>query len=562
MPAPDANSTTSTLSIITTLTESGVAHAFSALTEPNPVSQERALPKPHDPRPTGDTTFAPPCPGGLAFPIASLVRDLPDAPIFVAYASSSLAVETREGPTDIWDDEACLAFLQSGTLPGSTYDDSRRVLRRCEHYRMQGGRLYRVFHHNGTRLREVPKPDDRIALVQRVHADTGHFGRRRTTALLLANYWWVGMKNDVNTVLKHCVPCNQSRATYVKTTPELQPLPIQGLFYRIGVDLAGPYDPTPRGNRYIMVCMEHFSKYAVFVPIPNKEAATTAYAFLHHILGRWGSCAEVCSDGGSEWKGAFGQLLSDCFIDHRQTSPNHPQADGLTERAVQTCKRALDRMCQGRSADVEWDMHLPYVTLGYNCSVQDSTGFSPYEILHGVPPTIPPAIKPRFLAPIDLDDPTAASEHVLARSHDMRRNIAIAGDNLAIAQHRDTRRYAYLRGGGYHPRIRRFEIGDYVYYRNTSKESGSKPPVILRVVEVRPSGVLMLQGYDGLVMSAHCTHCAPCHVPIKDETVDPRLVRPPALLPCQVCSSPDHDGTCCFAIVAGRVGTATALSPH
>ncbi len=77
-PTPEA---ISTLSII-----SGVAHAFcaltepnpvtqgpSALTEPNPVPQERALPKPHDPRPTGDATFAPSCPGGLASPIAFLV---------------------------------------------------------------------------------------------------------------------------------------------------------------------------------------------------------------------------------------------------------------------------------------------------------------------------------------------------------------------------------------------------------------------------------------------------------------------------------------------------------
>ncbi len=36
-------------------------------------------------------------------------------------------------------------------------------------------------------------------------------------------------------------------------------------------------------------------------------------------------------------------------------------------------------------------------------------------------------------------------------------------ENLAIAQHRDTLRYAIIRGGGYRPSIRRFHVGDYVY---------------------------------------------------------------------------------------------------
>jgi len=33
-----------------------------------------------------------------------------------------------------------------------------------------------------------------------------------------------------------------------------------------------------------MVAVEAFSKYLVAVPIPNKESATVAYAFLHNVL--------------------------------------------------------------------------------------------------------------------------------------------------------------------------------------------------------------------------------------------------------------------------------------
>ena len=39
----------------------------------------------------------------------------------------------------------------------------------------------------------------------------------------------------------------------------------------------------------------------------------------------------------------------------------------------------------------------------------------------------------------------------------------MALENLAIAQHRDTLRYARIRSGAYRPQLRRFRIGDYVY---------------------------------------------------------------------------------------------------
>jgi hypothetical protein len=39
----------------------------------------------------------------------------------------------------------------------------------------------------------------------------------------------------------------------------------------------------------------------------------------------------------------------------------------------------------------------------------------------------------------------------------------MALENLSIAQHRDTLRYATIRGGGYRPQVRRFRPRDYVY---------------------------------------------------------------------------------------------------
>jgi hypothetical protein len=45
------------------------------------------------------------------------------------------------------------------------------------------------------------------------------------------------------------------------------------------------------------------------------------------------------------------------------------------------------------------------------------------------------------------------------------REMPIAFQNLAIAQHRDTLRYAHTRTGDYKPKLKRFEAGDLVYLK-------------------------------------------------------------------------------------------------
>eukprot|EP00983_Pelagomonas_calceolata_P025683 805206-Pelagomonas_calceolata.AAC.1 len=79
------------------------------------------------------------------------------------------------------------------------------------------------------------------------------------------------------------------------------------------------------------------------------------------------------------------------MIDHRVTASNHPQADGLAERAVQTVKRALRKVCEASATPSLWDKLLPWILLGYNCSTQTCTKMSPYYMLYARSSVIPPA---------------------------------------------------------------------------------------------------------------------------------------------------------------------------
>jgi hypothetical protein len=297
-----------------------------------------------------------------------------------------------------------------------------------------------------------------------------------------------------------------------------------------------------------MVMVEHFSKTLVLEPLPSKESKHTAYAFEHGVLGRFGACAEVITDQGSEFLGEFQAMLAKNFIDHRTTSANHPQADGLAERCVQIVKKGLRRHCEDVQRINVWDRQLPYISMGYNCSKQKSTNVSPYQILYAREPSFPSAVVATNMAvPINFEDPNTqhlAAAELLARSGYLEKVMPIIANNLAIAQHRDKLRYAQTRSGSYLPQIRKFTVGDFVYLRNANLLNTlqiSAKQIVVRILEVRDSGVIILQGKCGRTMSTHVSSIAPCHLPHMDGSIDPELAIPSADHACEKCGFTDGE---------------------
>ena len=346
-----------------------------------------------------------------------------------------------------------------------------------------------------------------------------------------------------------------SGAVFNSQRPVLHPLPIMGMFYRWHADGCGPFPESRRGNRYIQVFVESYCKQAELVPTPTKEARDTSYAFLHHVLGKYAACAEVVTDQGTEYQGEFAELLADCFIEHRHTSAYHPQGNGLAERMVQTIKRALTKMIENGADPLDWDVHVAYIALAYRVTPQAATTLSPYHMLYAQVPTLPSAIQGRIYEPIDFDidvESDAAVRRVAreleARAKVIQHQMVIAGQGLRVAQARDTLRYARVHSGSYLPKLRRFQVGDYVYTRDSHDNGAHLHPgqfrtqartEILRVKEVRSSGVLVLQGRDGNTIEENVLMCAPCHLPIQDVSIQWGYYRVPLSTPCVVCHSPE-----------------------
>ncbi|KAJ8040186.1 hypothetical protein HOLleu_14412 [Holothuria leucospilota] len=74
-------------------------------------------------------------------------------------------------------------------------------------------------------------------------------------------------------------------------------------------------------------------------------------------------------------------MLYELGIDQIKSSAYHPESQGALERFHQTLKNMLKTYCHGNERD--WDEGIPFVMFAARESIQESLGFSPFELVFG-----------------------------------------------------------------------------------------------------------------------------------------------------------------------------------
>ena len=75
-------------------------------------------------------------------------------------------------------------------------------------------------------------------------------------------------------------------------------------------------------------------------------------------------------------------------IDARTNTFYHPASQGKVERSHQVIANMLAKFVS--SGQTDWDLYVPQCMMAMNTSVHSATGFSPYYLVHGRHPTLPP----------------------------------------------------------------------------------------------------------------------------------------------------------------------------
>ncbi len=125
--------------------------------------------------------------------------------------------------------------------------------------------------------------------------------------------------------------------------------------------------------------------------------------------------------------------------------------------------------------------------------------FSPYFLLFGRHPIPPSSIAAQMDQVVDLDSPTTWARVITEKFPLFRKVMTMAMENLSIAQHQDTLRYAHTQGGSYKLKVKQFDVRDIVYLQRQPNDTldTSFSHTILKIKAIWPSGVLELQGAHG-----------------------------------------------------------------
>jgi len=130
-------------------------------------------------------------------------------------------------------------------------------------------------------------------------------------------------------------------------------------------------------QRYLLTCIDVFSKYARVEPLKNKTGSVLTTAFTKMIADH--QCKLLQTDKGTEFlNGTFQKLLKDRNIRH-YTSENDDIKAAVVERFNRTLKgvmwRYLTHTSSGRYIDV-----LPQLVSSYNNTYHRSIKMSPSEV--------------------------------------------------------------------------------------------------------------------------------------------------------------------------------------
>ena len=211
----------------------------------------------------------------------------------------------------------------------------------------------------------------------------GHLGSNKTwNRAKRSGFFWNSMRLSVREHVRECLVCQKNKPRGTTKNHPVMPLKSGHKFEMIGMDLVGPLPRTERRNRYMLVIIDYWTRWCEAIPIPNKESATVAGAFMRVWVSRYGCPMSILSDQGKEFDSA---LFKDCcnLMDSWKvrTSPFHPRCNGLTERLNQTIERMLAAFVADNQLD--WDEKLPFVMMAYRSAVQESMGVTPHSMMFG-----------------------------------------------------------------------------------------------------------------------------------------------------------------------------------
>uniref|UniRef100_A0A3Q3JNV5 Gypsy retrotransposon integrase-like protein 1 n=1 Tax=Monopterus albus TaxID=43700 RepID=A0A3Q3JNV5_MONAL len=339
----------------------------------------------------------------------------------------------------------------------SEQPEVKLLLREWNKLELKEGILYRKSFDRGDEVYQLVLPEQyRSRALEGLHDEIGHLGPERVLSLARARVYWPRMKASVEKKCQACERCFRRKAQPQRAAPMVNikttyPLELVCMDYL-------SIEPDNRDTRNILVITDHFTKFAVAVPTKDQKAKTVAKALWENFLVYYGFPSRLHSDQGRDFESqTIKELCSLIGAEKVRTTPYHPQGNPV-ERFNRTLLSMLGTLEEKDKC--HWRDFVKPLVHAYNCTRNDTTGYSPYELMFGRQPTLPVDLALGINSPNESHG--THSEYVQNLRQRLQESYALAAENARKSGERNKFRFD--------SKVRAAELmeGDHVLVRNVS----------------------------------------------------------------------------------------------
>nr|GEU99138.1 reverse transcriptase domain-containing protein [Tanacetum cinerariifolium] len=147
-----------------------------------------------------------------------------------------------------------------------------------------------------------------------------------------------------------------------------------------GIDFIGPF-PSSRGNKYILVAVDYFSKWVEAKALPTNDARVVC-KFLKSLFARFGAPRAIISDRGTHFfNDQFEKVMRKYGVTHHLSTAYHPQTSGQVEVTNRGLKIILERTIGQNRAS--WSDKLDDALWAFRTAYKTPIGCTPYKLVYG-----------------------------------------------------------------------------------------------------------------------------------------------------------------------------------
>nr|GEZ56647.1 reverse transcriptase domain-containing protein [Tanacetum cinerariifolium] len=293
----------------------------------------------------------------------------------------SLNKVAHKDPSTLWF--ADLANYHAGNfiIKGMTSQQKQKFFKDARHYFWNDPYLFRTCANQI--IRRCVAGKEAIDILNACHSGpTGGHYRANYTAKKLFNsgFYWPSIYKDAFELVKRCDSCQRQGKVLQKDEMPQNFIQIYEIFDVWGIDFMGPF-PSSKGNKYILVAIDYFSKWVEAKALPTNDARVVV-KFLKSLFSLFGTPKAIISDRGTHFcNDQLSRVMAKYGVTHRLSTAYHPQTSRQVEVTNRGLKRILERTVGENRAS--WSDKLEDALWKFRTAFKTSIGCTPYRLVYG-----------------------------------------------------------------------------------------------------------------------------------------------------------------------------------